>query len=352
LGEIHVQWAEPVILPVGELNRLRRELVFALQSQLETTRQEDPAALATALARIRSSQNHVASSLAPRLSVLVRSEAQLAAVLARPTSAAIFDVYCDFEDIRRYKGAVERVRDSRSGLQILLATPRIQKAGEAGFFKVIESACPDGVLIRNLGAINAFSGSPLRRVADFSLNVANPLTASHFMRFGFERLTVSYDLNIEQALSLVRNCAPDWFEITLHQHMPMFHMEHCVFAAFLSKGKDHTDCGRPCEKHRVHLRDRVGIEHPLRADVGCRNTLFNATAQTGAKYFAELQAVGITHFRVEFLEEEGREVDSILATYEALLSGQSSGENLWRKLHAHSQLGVTDGTLAPGAAAR
>ena len=28
------------------------------------------------------------------------------------------------------------------------------------------------------------------------------------------------------------------------------------------------------------LRDRIGKEHPLRADVGCRNTLYNATPQS------------------------------------------------------------------------
>ena len=73
----------------------------------------------------------------------------------------------------------------------------------------------------------------------------------------------------------------DWFDITIHQHMPMFHMEHCVFCAFLSDGTDFTNCGRPCDTHEVKLRDRVGTEHILQADAGCRNTLFNGKAQTG-----------------------------------------------------------------------
>ena len=51
--------------------------------------------------------------------------------------------------------------------------------------------------------------------------------------------------------------------------MPMFHMEHCVFCTFLSKGTTYKDCGRPCETHVVHLRDRVGQLHRLQADVGC-----------------------------------------------------------------------------------
>ena len=83
--------------------------------------------------------------------------------------------------------------------------------------------------------------------------------------------------------------------------MPMFHMEHCVFCAFLSTGTDYTICGRPCDKHEVKLRDRVGAEHPLKADAGCRNTVFNSQAQTGAEYVARMLALGARHFRIEFL---------------------------------------------------
>ena len=125
----------------------------------------------------------------------------------------------------------------------------------------------------------------------------------------------------------------------------MFHMEHCVFAAFLSNGKDYTDCGRPCEAHRVELRDRVGQRHPLLADVGCRNTLFRGQAQTGARFFPDLRATGLNRFRVELLRESSAESLKIIDAYQRLLSGQEKGELLWQKLHASSQLGVTEGTL-------
>src|SRR4029079_15953300 len=119
-----------------------------------------------------------------------------------------------------------------------------------------------------------------------------------------------------------------------------------VFAAFMSKGSSFLDCGRPCEKHRVHLRDRVGVEHPLRADVGCRNTLFNAVPQTGARFFNELRSTGLQRFRIELLEETPEETAKVIRAYHALLRGERQGEELWRALSAQSQLGVTRGTLA------
>ena len=322
-----------VILPVSEINRMRRAMVEMMCS---TPRDTAPRL------SLREILPHVQppASIESHLSVLVRSEDQLLAAL----NAGVTQIFVDYEDIRRYKDAVATVRSHGNDVRIFLATPRIQKAGEEGFFKLIANAQPDGVLIRNIGAISHFAGSPLRLIGDFSLNVANPVTASVFKNHGLERLVISHDLNSAQILALLNSAPPDWFELILHHHMPMFHMEHCVFAAFLSSGKDHTDCGRPCEKHRVHLRDRMGMEHPLRADVGCRNTLFHATAQTGAAFFESFHTAGLRFFRVELLEESAEETSRILRAYRDLLTFQRKGLALHQELHASSQVGVTTGT--------
>ncbi|MDB6154292.1 MAG: peptidase family [Chthoniobacteraceae bacterium] len=337
LGELTQTLEGELILPIGELNRLRRELVFKIDAARQSHRPESPKGWREIFAAPR---NEAAAGT--ELTLLCRTMEQVDAALSR----GVTTIYTDFEDIRRYKDAVALVRGHATGASIFLATPRIQKAGEEGFFKLIEKAAPDGVLIRNLGAIDYFSNNgALRRHGDFSLNVANPITAGHFISKGLDRVTISYDLNIEQVLDLLAAAPPPWFELTLHQHMPMFHMEHCVFAAFLSKGTSALDCGRPCEKHRVSLRDRVGMEHPLRADVGCRNTLFNAVPQTGARFFSMLENAGLRYFRVELLEESAAQASEVIEAYQALLAGTQGGEELWRKLRVQSQLGVTRGTL-------
>lgn len=349
-----------IILPVSELNRMRRELVEKLDqssssgtpsssssssshSSSEAPASPKPRSVTDLLAPItqQRSSSLLTPHSSPTLHVLCRNMEQIDAAL----HAQVARLYVDFEDIRLFPEAVQRVRTHGGPTEIFLATPRIQKAGEAGFFKLIARAEPDGVLIRNLGAIGHFTGTGLRLTGDFSLNVANPLTAEFLIQSGLERLTVSYDLNIEQALSLLNGAPPAWFELTLHQHMPMFHMEHCVFAAFMSNGKSFLDCGRPCEKHQVKLRDRVGMEHPLKADVGCRNTLFNGTAQTGASFFSDLMRAGLRHYRVELLEETQEQANSVIAAYQGLLNGQNSGTTLHSELKAQSQLGVTTGTL-------
>jgi hypothetical protein len=64
-----------------------------------------------------------------------------------------------------------------------------------------------------------------------------------------------------------------------------------------------TTAAGPCDRHDLRLRDRVGAEFPVKADAGCRNTVFNNRAQTGAEYVTRLLALGARAFRVEFLNE-------------------------------------------------
>ena len=135
------------------------------------------------------------------------------------------------------------------------------------------------------------------------------------------------------------------FEVVLHQQMPMFHMEHCVFAHMLSNGKDFHDCGRPCETHKVSLRDRVGIEHPLHADAACRNTVYNGRAQSAASYLPRLRELGVRHFRVELLTESAAGTLDMLSYYAQLLDGSAATPRPKTSLKVLNLMGVTPGTL-------
>ena len=273
------------------------------------------------------------------LHVLVRSLSQVRDVLELGERS----LYADFADIRQFREAVELAH--ARGATIHLATPRIQKPDEIGIFRLMVKAGPDGVLVRNVGGLRFFREQGLPITGDFSLNVTNELTAAFFLEEGLSRVTASYDLNRDQLLALVAAVPPEWLEVVVHQHMPMFHMEHCVFCAVLSPGTNKTNCGRPCDDHVVKLRDRIGVEHPLTADVGCRNTLFNAVPQSAAEAVPALVARHVGHFRVELLDEDAETISDILRGYRDLLAGRTTGREVWGRLKATNRVGVTRGTL-------
>ncbi len=345
LGELRSFLEGHVILPLSELNRLRREAIASLESQRAAPHRWT---LAPAAPQGVQPTAHLAPRPTPELIAVIRLPEQLDAAW----SAGARTIYCEFENPKHYRDTVARFRtlqieNPQSKIEnptIWVAAPRIFKPGEEWILKQVRSCDADGYLIRNYDHLAFFAAD--RKRGDFSLNVANPLTAEYFLqRYGLERVTASYDLNITQLEALLQTAPPAWFDITIHQHMPMFHMEHCVFCAFLSTGKDYRDCGRPCDKHRVALRDRVGAELPLRADAGCRNTVFNNRAQTGAEYVSRLLDLGARSFRVEFVNEPPDEVARTLARYAQLLRGEITGDALWRELKLIHQLGVTRGQM-------
>ncbi len=362
LGELKNVLSGNVLLPVSELNRLRREAVMELEKlrmqPKRWTLNADPDSGLPVPVSIPPTPGPDARPPAqePALIALVRNLPQLDAAL----QCGVTTVYCEFEDPKKYREAVRRCRESKVESRrtdaykpstfdprpstVFVAPPRIFKTGEEWTLEQVRSCNADGYLVRNYDHLKFFARD--RCIGDFSLNVANRLAADYFKnRFGLERVTASYDLNFQQLEALLSATPPEWFEITIHQHMPMFHMEHCVFCAFLSNGTDFRNCGRPCDVHDVKLRDRVGAEHPVKADVGCRNTVFNALAQTGAEYVTQMIKLGARHFRLEFLNETPEQVTRTIAQYRRLLRGEITGTQLWRELKLFNQLGVTRGQI-------
>jgi len=344
-----------IMVPVSALNEVRRKAVDAL-SRHRRHRAPWTISATPAISTKVIAPNHAAlrrfdeahrelrsgSGMAPDIVVLVRTEEQMETA----ARLGVGTLYLELEFPKRYPAAIARWRELAPGREIWAAPPRIAKAGEDWILRQVEAGGADGVLARAWDHLSWFQGKTRLR-GDFSLNVANGLTAEWFLdRFELEGLTCSYDLTAQQTLDLARTTDPGRLELTIHQHMPMFHMEHCVFCAFLSSGKDFRDCGRPCERHEVRLRDHTGASHVVKADAGCRNTVFNAKAQTGAEYATEFVQAGIRRFRIEFLDEQPAEMARILGRYRDLLAGRIEGNGLWRELKAVNQLGVTRGTLS------
>lgn len=341
LGNCTVDVATNAMVPKSVLNDLRRQATAELTVKRTAGRVHDVVD-GDALSSLRSSRAVPPTTQdKTELAVLVRNRAQLDAVL--PFKPAF--VYADFEDLRQYAPAVDAAR--AAGVKIGLATVRIWKPGEDGLQALVARAKPDAVLVRNLASIDYFREAlpEGELIGDFSLNVANDLTADLLLRSGLTRLVPSFDLNWDQFTALLNRSDPLKFEAVVHQHMPMFHMEHCVFAAFLSTGKDHRDCGRPCDTHKVELKDRTGAKFPVLPDTGCRNTVFNSVAQSAAEYIDRMKAQGLRWFRIDLLRETPEQVGPLLEQYRRVVAGDDDGRATWKNLKALNQLGVTRGTL-------
>lgn len=236
-----------------------------------------------------------------------------------------------------------------------MASPRIIKPGEEGIWRTLLKTSPDAILVRSTGLLyrlnqlggageqvrikSAESGEIMdvvipELIGDFSLNVANAITAHELLESGLSRITLSYDLSahaITELATLLGKRASQ-LEVVLHQHMPIFHTEHCVFARFLSKGNSYEDCGHVCTRNTVHLRDQNGKDNLVLADMGCRNTVFSAESQSGLYSMNEWIKAGIGHLRIELVDESGEDAARIASSYLQYLSKEIEPETAWKEL--------------------
>ncbi|MFN7146472.1 MAG: DUF3656 domain-containing protein, partial [Myxococcota bacterium] len=340
-------------VPVSALKALRRELApRLLDAYLASLRHAvDPAPVAPkviAEAEALHARRPWPRPDAPVLVPLCRTDAQLDAVLAARAAGAVLDeVELDWMEMVGLGRAVEKAR--AAGLRVGIATVRVHKPGEEAFDRRIENLRPDSVLVRHWAGLVHFAGLPdaARPVVhgDFSLNVTNSVTAHHLLAMGADTLTAAHDLDETQLHALLGRFPADRLAVVAHHHISTFHTEHCVYAHTLSHGRDFKTCGRPCEKHRVALRDPVGLEHPVVVDVGCRNTVFEARAQSAAKAIPRLLAAGVRRYRVEFVWETEAQARTVLDAYAALLAGAAGPAEVVRRVAAHEQFGVTAGTM-------
>ncbi|MFF2092660.1 DUF3656 domain-containing protein [Paenibacillus sp. NPDC058174] len=348
LDQLEIALEGDLIVPVRELNRMRREAV----EQLTGERPKPPIYVKTMIdplddAPASDEGLKNAPATAPALTALCRNVEQVIAAVQTDVEM----IYADFEFIKQFPAAIEAAR--KAGKPIALATPRIHMPGENGYHANILKLQPDAVLIRNTGALyyylRARAENPdkpfPRLIGDFSLNVANHMAIRLFKEAGLDMITPSYDLNIQQMVDMLTHSDTSSLEIVIQQHLPMFHTEHCVYCTFMSEGTDFTNCGRPCEDHRASLQDRIGMSHPVRVDEGCRNTVYNAIEQSGAEYIRNFMELGVPSYRVEFLEETPDKVREVLALYRDALDGRITGTKVWKTLKATNQLGVTRGQL-------
>jgi putative protease len=356
LGSLDVGLPAGTIVPVSSLNRARRALVEALAVTAVVQHPTTSTSYTDLLAAALPPADRKPTS---GLFVLCRNVEQATAAL----DAGADGVYLDFLELTGTGEALRLLRER--GAFVGVAPPRIRKPGEEKIDRYVTSLAPDAILVRGLGALRELSSPGMNAIipgddseaarrplaiGDFSLNVTNRLTAAEVLGRGLAAFTPSFDLDAAQLLDLVGPSASGvafgpWAEVIIHHPMALFHMEHCVIAALLSEGRDHRTCGRPCDRHQVSLRDRAGVDHPVEADVGCRNTVFHARPQSAVQLLPQLAEAGVARFRIELVREKAADVTRLVAAYRRAIEAPARAHDVWAELRTDGGYGVVKGSL-------
>jgi putative protease len=345
LAELELAISGQPFAPTSMLNQMRRAAVEGLARQQSRPPQISVRAPLDTLAALQAAsveRQHAPAAQLPvetQLHLLVRTPQQLeAAIACRPASITL-----DYLELYGLRPAVERVR--AAGIKPRVASPRVLKPSEQRIVRfLVKLDC--AILVRSTGLLHALqSEAHPELIGDFSLNTANVLTADALLQLGLARITPTHDLNAAQVADLTRSLGAERVEVIGYQHLPVFHTEHCVFCRFLSEGTSYKDCGHPCERHQIALRDVHGRAHPVLADVGCRNTVFGAEAQEASAHLQLWRDAGTTHFRLEFVHETGEQARRITQAWQHALARRVSPAELGAQLRRCAPQSTTEGSL-------
>lgn len=381
LEAVDLTLAEPLAIPVHEMNAMRRAAIDEMDrlrggplprsERVEApggirSMEDAPSPVSDAVFRAdgiegvrMGSEPASAAKREDPFVVLCRTREQVEAACG----AGAGRIALDFLDLVGLKKAIEIVRVA--GAELTLCPPRIEKPGEEKLDGFLLRSRPDAILVRSLGMLERLAKMASQRdpqmapqlapqrpdppilIADSTLNAVNRAAISILIEAGCARVSPGLDLDNDQLLDLLSSGSPDAIEIPLHHHLPLFHTEHCVFAAFLSRGADWRTCGRPCDRHRIRLRDRTGQEHAVIADVGCRNTVFGAQAQSVLGLLPRLRQAGCRHFRLEMLEEDAEQTRHLIEVYREAWDGAIRPADAIRTLQASARFGISGASPEP-----
>lgn len=349
LGRLEISGDDqPAFLPVSQLNAIRRDFVDQLVADRKAFDCQTNVGVVQRWQEanpVRVEQTEGAEldpNVAKRLHLLVRNKEQLAAAIdQKPDSITL-----DYLELFGLRPSVDQVKEA--GIVARVASPRVLKPSEQNISKFLLSLECE-ILVRSGGLLfdllNKTEIELPNLIGDFSLNTANTVSAKTYLDLGLAAITPTYDLNGKQIIDLCQRIDPARIESIGYSHLPVFHTEHCLFCRFLSDGTDKSNCGQPCERHKVQIRDQRGRLHPVMADVGCRNTVFGAEAQFSARHLDNWVSASIQNFRLEFVHETPDQVAKISQLFSECLTSKISASTLETRLRSTVKTGLTEGSL-------
>ena len=287
LDKISAELDENLMIPISELNDVRRRVV----EQLETLRLKkfERPKISAPTEKIFPPFSVEETKIVAQVDTLEKIKAAL--------DAGADEILFGGETFNAMRNAQGVMRNDliefvhKRGKKIFWATPRLLREGEN--FSVPDEV--DAVYVHNLATLSLAKnfGAPIR--TDFSLHVFNSATINFLKNLGVDGVTLSPELNLTQIKSLAKkSCLP--VECIVHGRQELMISAYCVLGSFLG-GLDKKICPHVCRTKKFFLRDRLGELFPVVTDQFCRMHILNAKTLSMIEHRADFD--GVARIRVD-----------------------------------------------------
>ncbi|MHB8127104.1 MAG: DUF3656 domain-containing U32 family peptidase [Desulfitobacteriaceae bacterium] len=324
LAELELDLEGEIMIPVSDLNELRRKAVEGLLERITSepaierfqyNRRVDQ--WNQDLAQLRKDLN-IASK--PQLSVAVSDQESMQAALREGAQKILFGG----ETWRSKKSIIgEDIAKTyefcrRQGVEGVWRLPRIVNQDQSKtLFKqlelLVDRVVRPTVMVANLGQLEMLQELDKQWPfeIDYSLNVFNQASLFYFFSQGAKQVTLSPELNHEQIRTLA-----GWkgLELMVFGDLEMMVSEYCPIGATVG-GKKDKHCSRPCLKNSFFLKDRLSYNFPIETDQECRMHLFNVKRLNLFQELSQIKGMGITTIRLQLTRHTPQQVGRVVALF-------------------------------------
>ncbi|EGW37339.1 U32 family peptidase [Desulfosporosinus sp. OT] len=323
LNDLELEIEEGTMLPVSDLNEMRRSAVEELLKEVPRQR----VARQTYRQRVEKWKQRQAEERAslretviPRISVAVSDNETLQAAL----KAGAKRVLIGGEHWRSRRGfSLEEIRNSfeicrKQGIDCAWRLPRILNQAQSSSLlldlkKATEWDRKPKLMISNLGELEILKtvdeNWPFE--VDYSLNVFNEASLAYFWRRGAKKVTLSPEVHHEQLAHLAKWPA---VELLAFGDLEMMVSEYCPIGSTLG-GKKGERCTGTCVKEPHYLRDRLRYDFPVETDQECRMHLFNVKILNLYEELAQIRRMGISTVRLQLTRQTPEQVRQIVRLF-------------------------------------
>jgi putative protease len=356
LEKLHSELADDLMLPVSELNQIRRRAIAALKSSALACMQTHDGYHRKAIPPMKDPlfvcKNRIDTGDRPEertlLSVWVND---LPGVIAAAENGADL-IYAGGDELlstgdpdfhwnqNNINEAIYQAH--QSGARLIINLPRIQREIQPAFrggFEELKSLLtlePDGIMISNVGALQIIlQESELPIYLNYSINIFNDCGIQGVKeRVGsrLEQITLSPELTLEQIQGLYFRKAGLRLECLVQGPLELMIAEYCPVGSVISRDSSrHLQCSGECasEKGSYCLRDRLNLDFPVVTDRNCRMHLFNSKDLCLYEDLPDLVKSGPLVLRLELKIHTAMEVGYICKIYKTALAKMEQG--LWNR---------------------
>lgn len=269
--EFHMEKIEldsNVFVPVSEINALRREVVqfiISYQTPLPLSEQETKEIKNTLKDMLSIAKKEIPkkSKFSNPLAILQYQREKN--YFAQEFYDRIDILYYDYKENREW---IKEKEITKTHVFIVLPNFILEK-GRKYLIENLEKLIQDGItgfVLDNLQFLEPLlllkKQYHITLIAGSGCNITNSMSANYYTNLGFDILTLSIELELEQALKINQEYACEW----IRGYHFVLTSRYCILGSFVANLEQGKSCFRPCMSNSYYLIDEKEARIPILCD--------------------------------------------------------------------------------------